>query len=214
MMQINHLPFLDISPLEEVLVKDQLIIPVAYKDIGQFPQEAISTFCLKYGIYQIPTIELIDFLESEIADKGSAIEIGAGNGCFGRALNIKMIDNKMQLWPEVRRLYQDMRQPTVNYGKDVEEISANDAVIKYKPHTVIGSWITEKWEPGMKTGNQWGVQEYKMFSDGIKKYIVIGNRGTHGNKKILKTRKVKKHKFPWLLSRSLQREDNVIYIFS
>ncbi len=212
-MIFNVLPFTDISGLENLFIKDGNITPVPYEEISKFSQNAISIFCVKYGIYQVPTTELIKFLESEIADKESTIEIGAGNGCIGRALGIRMTDNKMQLWPEIQELYSNLQQPVVKYGNDVEEIDANTAVIKYRPHTVIGSWITEKWQEGMQYGNQWGPQEYKMFSDGVEKYIMIGNHKTHGKKKLLKIMSFRKYKFPWLISRSLGKDDNIIYVF-
>lgn len=215
MVNMHFLPNHDISSLEKILVKDGAIQPVSFSDIADFPQEVISAFCHAYGIYQIPTTELIDFLSSEIPDSEDAIEIGAGNGCIGRALGIKMTDNKMQLWDNIKEYYKRVHQPIVKYGQDVEEIDANAAVLKYKPKIVVGCWITEKWNPGMTSGNAWGVEEYKMFGDGIQKYIMVGNSKIHGHKKILSTLHVKKYKFPWILSRSLLHENNnIIYIFT
>jgi hypothetical protein len=207
-MKINYLPIVDISPLEEILLREGKIIPAPYDDLKKFSQDQLSTFCVKHGVYQIPTIELIGFLMSEIPSVGSVIEIGAGNGCIGRALGIRMADNKMQQNPMIKAHYAAIDQPTVNYGDDVEKIDGNEAVKKYRPKTVIACWLTDKLN-----GNMFGVDESRFFKDGVTKYIHIGNEGTHGNKRILKTRNHKKLKFPWLLSRSLTKDDNVIYVF-
>lgn len=211
-MIMSFLKNQDISPLEEILISDGKIVPVDYQQIEDFPQELISLFCVKYGIYQVPTTELIAFLASEISGLDT-IEIGAGNGCIGRALNIHMTDNMQQNWPEVKNFYEALRQAICNYGDDVEEMDANDAVLKYKPECVVGCWITEKWSPGDKKGNMYGPNECKMFVDGIKKYIMVGNTNTHAGKKLERIYKPKKLKFPWLISRSMNKNDNLIYIF-
>lgn len=213
-MKLDILPRCDILPLEALFVKEGNIFPVPFKEIQDFSQESISYFCVKYGLYQLPTTELIEFLSSEIFSKDAAIEIGSGNGCIGRALGIKLTDNKMQTWPNIKKLYNNLAQEPVRYGEDVEEISANDAIIKYKPDVIVGCWVTEKWYPGMRNGNMWGIEEYRMFNDGIKKYILCGNKNVHGKSKLVKIMPPKKYKFPWLISRSLKREDNIIYIFN
>lgn len=115
--------------MDSLLIKENKIIPIPYSEIKKFPQNEISSFCVRNALYQLPITELIDFLKSEISS-GLTIEIGAGNGCFGRALGIKMADNFMQTFPDVKALYESMMQPTINYGEDVENISGNDAVRK------------------------------------------------------------------------------------
>lgn len=212
-MKLDIIPTCNILPLEALFVKEGNIFPVPFKEIQDFSQESISYFCVKYGLYQVPTTELIEFLNSEIPDKITTLEIGSGNGGIGRALGVKLTDNKMQLWPNIKKYYSNMAQETVNYGDDVEEISANDAVIKYRPEIVLGCWVTQKWYPGMKMGNPHGIDEYRMFSDGIRKYILCGNKNVHGKNKLIKIMPPRKFIFLWLISRSLKREDNVIYIF-
>lgn len=202
----------NLKPLESLLFRNGKYVAVSYEELKAFPQEAISLFCHKYALYQIPTTELIDFLKNEIQDEPT-IEIGAGNGCIGRSLGIKMVDNYQQTWPEIMKAYFLMGQPLIKYGEDVEEIAGNEAVRKYKPKNVIGCWLTQKWEGGMKDGNFWGVDELQMFYDGIEKYIIVGNEKTHKSKKLFAYKKSKEYKFDWLLSRSMSKEDNVIYIF-
>src|ERR1700744_75875 len=125
MLRTKFIQPCDISSLESLLLRGNEIIPADFNDINQFSQNQISYFCLVYGVYQIPTTELIDFLKSQIDDKSRTIEIGSGNGCIGRALGIRMTDNKMQDEPFFKAYYQLIQQPTILYGDDVIKIDAN-----------------------------------------------------------------------------------------
>lgn len=212
-MNISVLNKVDIRPLEKLLIEDKEFIPVRFEKLKEFSQEAISLFCLKYALYQIPTKELIDFISDEIQDEPT-IELAAGNGCIGRALQIPMLDNYMQTWPQIMAHYHALQQPLIKYGTDVINLDGNVAVRKYKPLNVVACWLTQKYEQGMKNGNVYGVDELEMFDDGIKKYIHIGNQTVHRDKKLFKHKKYKVYKFPWLISRSEKREDNEIYIFT
>jgi len=212
-MQASTLKYEDITELEKHLIKYGKIIPVPYKFLQTFKKEQLATFAHKYAIYQFPTIELLQFITSEIGDHKQTIEIGAGNGCFGRNLGIRMVDNYNQEMPQVKEYYDLMGQPTIKYGKDVENIGGNEAVLKYKPKTVLACWVTDKWDNATRQGNYWGVKEEDLFNNGVKKYIHCGNDGTHFVKPILKKIKHKKHYFPWLITRSLSTEANSIYIF-
>jgi len=211
---------LDISGLEELLVKDDLIVPALFDDLKKFSQEQISVFCHKYAIYQVPTYELMGFLKGELGSNRAteAIEIGAGNGVFGRYLGIRMVDNKMQEWPDIKAYYENFSQPTITYGKDIETLAANDAVVLYKPKTVMACWVTQTYDmtkpiDELQEGNPHGIDEIKMFEDGVEKYIHIGNSITHGRKRILDKIPHRKIKADWLVSRSMSREENVIYLF-
>lgn len=202
-----------VNELSELLLTDGgLITPVPFDILSQFTQQEISSFCVINAIYQVPTVELIQFLKAEIGDN-RAIEIAAGNGVIGRALNIRMFDNKMQTIPILKDHYEnDMNSPTVKYGKDVMLMDGLKAVQKYNPHTVVACWLTHKCKPG-EYDNFMGVEEEKLFKNGVKKYIHVGNEKTHSDKPILNIIPHKKYKFPWLLSRSLSPAENVIYIF-
>jgi hypothetical protein len=207
---------IDIKPLEELMIHDGKIVPVPFSMIKNIPQEAISLFCHKHALYQFPTTELIDFLKNEIGGE-HAIEIGAGNGCIGRSVGIIMTDNWMQTWDDIKKVYFISGQPTITYGKDVEDIPALDAIERFKPKVVVSCWVTHKWHEGMSTGNMYGVEEEKMFDLGVKKYIHVGNVNPttgHTFKPILDKYKVEKLQFPWLVSRSMQRDLNTIYIFN
>lgn len=202
----------NITHLEQELLKDGKVIPLPFSELGKYSQQQLSFFCYKYAIYQLPTTELIDFLKTEL--QGSSIEIGAGNGCIGRAIGIRMTDNHLQDMPMIKLHYQMLNQPTIKYGSDVEKVGASKAVEKYKPETVVGCWITTADKQRAQTVADFhGIDDTKLFNAGVKKYIHVGNEGTHLEKLKLFNQTVKQYKFPWLISRSLGREQNVIYIF-
>ena len=212
-MQASILEYANINELEKHMVKDGKIMPISYQVLKTFSKEQLATFAHKYAIYQYPTVELLAFITSEIGDHRQAMEIGAGNGCFGRSLGIRMVDNYQQEMPQVKEMYDLAMQPTIKYGKDVEKIGGNEAVLKYKPKTVLACWVTDKWDNATKSGNYWGVKEEDLFNNGVKKYIHVGNDKTHLVKPILKKIKHKKYYFPWLITRSLSTEANSIYVF-
>jgi len=202
----------DISGLEKLFIKDGLIVPVPYADLKSFTQTQICVFCHKHAIYQLPTTELIEFLKAHTKDV-TAIEIGAGNGCIGRNVGIKMTDNKMQTWDDIKLTYLIAGQPVITYGQDVETIPAIDAIKRYKPETVIACWVTHKWVDDAHQGNYWGVQEEEIFTNGVKKYVHVGNWQTHVRKPILKKVRFDIVQAPWIVSRSMSYEENVIFIF-
>ena len=209
----NLLAVSDIQELERLLLVDGKIQCLPFDVLNNFTQEQISLFCHKWAIYQLPTKELIDFIKIQIGDK-SVIEIGSGNGCMGRNLGIRMTDNKMQELPEIIAYYRMMGQPTIKYGDDVEKIDAISAIKKYRPECVVASWVTHKFKEGMESGNALGIEEEEIFGNGVEKYIHIGNEKTHIYKPILNLFPVKKFKHKTIISRSMSREENIIYIFT
>ena len=146
------------------------------------------------------------FVKKEIGDD-KAIEIGAGNGCFGRALGIPITDNCMQERADIKAYYTIIGQPTIKYPQDIIRYDGNLALEKLKPEVVIASWVTQQSQ------NPYGVNE-KVFYGRLKKYIHVGNEQVHADKEILKLIPVTIHRFDWLISRSLARDKNLIYIFN
>ena len=203
----------DISGLESILLDGVVLKPAPYSELARFTQNQLSLFCLAHGVYQIPVCELIDFLKSEIGEM-EALEIGAGNGVIGRSLGIRATDSHMQDDPAISALYASAGQPTVMYGKDVEKIDAVSAVAKYEPECVVGCWVTHKWTARIGSGNYFGIDESAFKRLGVSKYIHVGNDSVHGMKPLLKSgARIRKLKFPWILSRSMNPDGNVIYIF-
>lgn len=204
----------DVSYLDNILLQDGLFQPIAAKYLKSISQENLSQWCVKNAFYQIATIELIDWLKNEIGNS-FAIEIGAGQSGIGHALGIKSTDSYMQTLPEIKAYYQLMGQPTIEYPEYVEKLNAVEAIKKYKPEVVIGSFITQVYQPGdeeNKIGsNVYGIDEYFLLAN-VKKYIHIGNEETHKHKRIF-TLEHKKYNFDWLYSRSFNRDKNAIWVW-
>ena len=161
--------------------KELIIKPYSYYQ--SIPWDVLRIFMHLKGVYCLPTQELIDYLKEEIQDK-SAIEIGAGVGSIGKALNIPTTDSRLQERPDIRIAYQGMGQPVIEYADHVEKLDALQAVDKYKPEVVIGAYITELWDDKKQIGNAWGVDEPEMFKQ-IKYYYHIGDKKTHAYKNLM-----------------------------
>lgn len=203
----------DTAPLEKVLLDERGILrSVPFAALEGFSQNRISCFCHRFGVYQIVTTELVEFVRGELEGFSSAIEIGAGNGCLGRALGIPMVDNRMQEWKDIRYFYRSIGQPTVVYGADVRRLDAVTAVNVMKPEAAVGAWVTHKFKKGFTDGNFAGVDD-ALLARKLRRYVFIGNEKTHANKEMLRLCEPRAYKFDWLVSRSLHREKNVIWIF-
>jgi hypothetical protein len=203
----QNIDYLDSLLLQNNFLK--ILDSSVYRDI---PQDHLSLFCHKYGFYCLPTTELIDWLKEQI-DISSTIEIGSGNGAIARALQIPATDSRYMEQPEIKAYYSLMKQPVTKYAEDIIKLEALEAVKKFKPKTVIGSWITHRYKESEhdRGGNMFGVDEEWLIKH-INKYIMIGNELTHHKKKILELPH-KELKFPWLFSRSQEPNKNIIYIW-
>ncbi len=200
----------DIGYLERILFekgKLQIMDADFYKSI---PHDHLRIFCVKNGIYQLPTTELVKWLEDKI-DGRLAIEIASGNGSLAEALNITATDSFIQEDPAVKMAYESMKQQIVPYGRNVKKMEAKIAIKKYTPKVVIACWATQKYQPGDTQAFMWGVNEEYVIKR-AETYIHIGNRDSHDQKKILsKTHSV--YQFPWLYSRGENPKNNIIYVW-
>lgn len=205
----------DISYLENILLDENGELKIlSYEQLKNIPQSDISIFCVRHGFYQIPTTELIEFLITEIDGKtNKTIEVGSGNGVLAKELGIVATDNYQQTMKKYREIYELSGQAIVKYGKNVEKFSAKEATKKFKPHNVIACWVTHKYNPleHWRGGNEIGVDEVDLLRR-IKKYIFIGNENTHKQKKILDIPH-RTIKADWLVSRSITKEQNMIWIW-
>ena len=184
-MKAQFLTKQDISDIEAYTgASSGIIKPLPVAEVEKFGWEKILLFMYKYGLYTLPTVELIDYLAGIVRGK-RAIEIGAGMGTIGRSLRIPITDSRMQERPEVKAYYDAMRQPVIRYPDDVEKLDALAAVEKYEPEVVIGSYITHLWKPGMQSGNQWGVDTGELIKR-VPAYYMIGNSETHANDPAMK----------------------------
>ena len=104
----------DISDIEAYTgASSGIIRPLPVAEVEKFGWEKIRLFMHVYGLYTLPTVELIDYLAGIVCGK-RAIEIGAGMGVIGRSLGIPITDSRMQELPEVKsilRRYTPTRHP-------------------------------------------------------------------------------------------------------
>lgn len=201
----------DITSLEnEALNTAGNLVIKPYSFWQEIDQNKQSLFMLKYGIYVLPTFELIEWLKSKII--GVAIEIGAGNGSIARELKIPITDSRMQEREDIKLMYFMGGQPVIKYPEDVEKLDSFEAIYKYRPQTVIGAFITHKYIDEIKKGNFWGVDEDFILLH-AKRYLNIGNLETHKHKPILQL-KHEAHYFPWLITRSINQSANRIFEFN
>lgn len=166
------------------------------------PQER-ALFGHSHGIYGFVTQELVDHLRGIIAGR-PAIEVGAGHGALGAALGIPATDSRMQERPEIAAYYEMLRQPTVPYGPHVEALDYRQAIEKYQPMVVIGSWVTHLYDSKRHAagGSVHGLDE-DWILENCEEYILIGNDTVHEGKAIW-TRRHIKERHPFLFSRSMR----------
>lgn len=185
------------------------VLPAAFWQ--QFEQAEISAFCVKFGLYSIPTVELVEWLGQQIAGR-KALEIGAGNGVMADALGILASDNHMQTWPKYRDIYKDVGQAPVRYWENVEVSDALVSIKRHKPKVVIAAWVTHKYNPRepWRKGNECGVDERQILK--VSDYILVGNRTVHQFKPLLD---VPHDEFEpdWLVSRALNGSPNFIAVW-
>ena len=201
----------DLTKLKsEILDSEGKLIIKPYSFYQGIDANELKYFMVENAIYVMPTQELIDWLKANIV--GKAIEIGAGNGAIARTLNIPITDSRMQERPEIKWYYETViKQAPIKYHNDIEKLDAIEAIDKYKPDTIIGAFITHKFEESIGSGNAYGVKE-EIILQKVKRYINIGNKITHKEKPILKTEH-KEYYFEWLITRGADQSQNAIFVF-
>jgi hypothetical protein len=187
-----------------------MLRPVPTAHLKSFPRDVIQLWCVKRGVYQLPTTELIEWLNEKIGFK-RAIEICAGNGVLGRALSIIRTDSFMQTRPDILAYYRAFGQEPIAPPTDVIKLDANNAVKKFLPQVVIGAWVTQLYQEGDKDGSMYGVDEFDIIKQ-VESYIHIGNDGPHGSKRSLSLPH-KKYRFDWLVSRGQDQSLNHIVVY-
>lgn len=169
---------------------------------ARWSQNDLMVWCVRRGFYCLPTLELVEFLRTEIGGE-SAIEVGAGHGALGRALGIPVTDSKMQERSDIAEIYRSVDQAPINYPPDIEKLTALEAVEKYRPLVVIGAWVTHRYNSKVpeRGGNAYGVDEVKLLSKKwVRQYLFIGHERVHSQKPLLSSRHAT-HRLPFLFSR-------------
>lgn len=200
----------DVRYLNDIMLdKSGLVKPVESKVLESIPHLHLMQWCVENAVYQICTVELIEWLKAQI-DGRTAIEIGSGRGGIGRALGIKCTDSYMQTIPAITEYYRALGQAPIFPPGFVEKIDANEAVNKYKPEVVIGCYITHRYVGG-DDGNEFGPVEENIIDRAT--YIHVGNLNVHKAKTILGVRPPKEFRFPWLRSRARDQSLNMIWVW-
>lgn len=209
-MDIWKLGRVDIGYLDSLLMENRLPKSVPASVLQGLPLDHLQQWCVRRGVYQIVTDELLEWLAQRIRGR-VAIEICAGHGTIGRALGIMRTDSYMQTRPEIKAYYAKIRQATIQPPPDVVCKDANAIVQMLKPEVVIGAWVTQKWMPGDDQGSVEGVDELALVATGTT-YIHIGNDKSHGYKRLMREAH-DHHYFPWLFSRGQHPEQNHLCVW-
>lgn len=182
---VSVLPKLPLIQHSDLFDEDGTLQPMLQSFWAQWNREQRATFGHHHGLYAFPTVEGIQLIRELIGDR-AAIEIGAGNGAFCKALGIPGTDNYQQAMPKYKAYYRKMNQPIVKYGSHVERLEASVAIAKYKPQVVIASWVTHLYMPQRHHlgGNEIGVDEHYLLSE-VEDYIFIGDTHVHAKKPLL-----------------------------
>lgn len=208
-----------ISIFQEMLKKYTLETPVLTKDIKDYPIDCWRLLLGTLGVFQLPTFELIDFLNHMITDK-TAIEICCGIGTIGKILGIPATDRKLSdgikesiAYHQILKNETPLNKYTSNFPDFVETLTANQAIEKYKPDVVIGCWVSQK-ATNKTIGSLYGVEEDKILEK-VETYIHCGSsvNSAHYKKKILK----QKHytiQADWLFDRASGRGPSEMKIWT
>lgn len=132
-----------------IVGEDKKIYPIPYSLIENDTLDTLNYVMQTLGLYTFPTLELCEWLSSQIDDNPelephSAIEICGGTGWIGRQLGIPSTDVKNMENPVVQGVMLEQASMPTIYADDVETLEASDAVKKYQPEIVIGSYVTSK----------------------------------------------------------------------
>lgn len=211
-MRAQMLTEVSTEPLEALIGRPGELRPVAAAEILALGRDVLLNYCHKFGIYQIPTLELLEWLEQRTRGR-NALEICAGHGDIGRLLGIRSTDLRLMERPEIQARYAAMGQPLTLPPERVETFDALDAIRKYEPEIVIGAWASEYSATFVEDRNTspYGVREQELWPlPYLKTYILIGTHGIHGTRLLCNELHTKTFG-EWIVSRSQSPVENVIY---
>lgn len=170
---------------QALLGEDGLLRILSVENYVQWPFEFLRLWMHELGYFVLPTVELVAWFRDQIGNR-SALEICAGSGVLGRALGVRSIDARIHKKPLVRAQYAELGQPVPCIGQHVEDLEALEAVEKYSPQVVFGTYVTERFRPGdppSKKASIYGVDESAILRR-VETYIVVGSEAVNGGKKI------------------------------
>ncbi len=208
-----------IAALDAACIIDGKLQPMPSAFYELQDRQSLSAWCIIRGFYCLPTLELIDWLRERVGDElgpgqPSVIEVGAGHGAIGRALGIPTTDSREHEEPAMAAAIQAMRQGLTICPPDVEKATAAEAAEKYRPHTLIASWVTWRYNPmrhddgGSDRGVDWRKMLAKPF---LQRLIFIGHERIHAPMGIFDMPH-ETHRLPFLWGRPLDAR-NVVWIW-
>ena len=199
---------------DRVLLDEQGIINLFPAEFyHSLDNDSLRVWCICRAIYQLPTVELIEWLKENF-NLDKAIEIGAGNNYLYHHLGIKGVDNYSEQIPAVKLVHEIMNQPSTDPPLEVEKLDAIAAIKKYQPKTVITAWATLKCEDpeDVDAGHKYAPDEEKILKTGVT-YIHIANESIYGDRLVM-NKPHEKYYFDWLVSRGKYPEKNCICVWN
>lgn len=222
-----------------LLGPDGRIYPIPFSFIKNDTLDTLNVVMQAMALYTFPTLELCEWLNEQIDDNPeyephSAIEICAGTGWIGRQLQIPTTDIKSQENPNVQDVMFKQLSVPILYTEDVEKLESSEAVKKYHPEIVIGSYVTSlkniikkdnrvRQKIGVPFMN--GHMEFDTMDEIQKempvgsnvewiarncyKLILVCNLRTHYNQSYLSLPH-KTLKFPWLVTRGDNTQSRIL----
>jgi hypothetical protein len=205
----------DVSYLDKLLLDiNYHVRAVAAADLREIPHDHLMIWATKNGVYQFATTEMIEWLKNEIGDN-KAIEIGAGCGVIARSLGIIGTDSYIQHNKKYKEYYDLIGHEITRPPKDIKKYESLEAVRVFRPHTVVGAFITQYGTADDDARGipcaPFGTKEKEMLKK-IKKYIHFGNKVTHACKHIYQLPHQELH-FDWLFNRALDQSQNRVWIW-
>ena len=212
---MNFLPEVQgfLEKYDRLFLDDRGIIKLQSADFYKTIDNAdLRVWCICRAIYQLPTIELIEWLKDNF-NLDKTIEIGAGNNYLYHHLGIVGVDNYSEQIPAVRLVHEILNQPSTNPPPEVEKLDAIAAIEKYQPETVITSWMTIKGEDTEEVdgGHRYAPDEDEILDTGVT-YVFIGNEYIHRDRLIM-NKPHKTYHFDWLVSRGYYPEQNYVCVW-
>jgi len=213
----------EMASFNKVFMFKGLVVPVPVETVDAIDKDKIRLYCHKKGIYGIITDELIDYINVQFFSEGTqnVIAVGSGLGTLGRALGIPVTDSRLQETPEMRAMYAISGQPVIRYPSDIQTLEVIQAIAKYKPTTIVGSWCTQIYRKGDEEeeigSNMYGFDFYKILNrTTVTRIILYGTETIHGLFRIVNDPdyKVIRHKGDFMRSRTADNNNNTIFVIT
>ena len=177
---------------------------------SQIPSQELLIWMQHRQRYCLPTIELINWLKTRIADR-PALEIGADHSDLAFYLGIRAIGDCHASFTSYPTVLSPGQIPTRVFASDVHRMDAIQAIYEFRPEIVIGAWIPDKFSDNFGSKFKHAPNEYQIVQNAD--YIHIGSEKSHSRSKMLEF----PHEAlspPGLVSRtSVNPPDDIVHIW-